>query len=90
MSLIPDLNITIDEYSYDLPEERIAKYPLRKRDESKLLIYDNGNNRSFTRIVELNPLTKIIEWEYKSDPPEIFYSKLMPVPVILPQAFKFY
>jgi len=43
VSLIPDLNITIDEYSYDLPEERIAKYPLRNRDESKLLIYDNGN-----------------------------------------------
>ena len=43
VSLTPDFNITIDEYSYYLPEERIAKYPLGKRDESKLLIYNNGS-----------------------------------------------
>ncbi|MBL7112601.1 MAG: S-adenosylmethionine:tRNA ribosyltransferase-isomerase [Bacteroidales bacterium] len=40
---MPGLNINIDHYNYDLPDERIAKYPLRKRDESKLLIYDKGN-----------------------------------------------
>ncbi|MBE9510563.1 MAG: S-adenosylmethionine:tRNA ribosyltransferase-isomerase [Bacteroidetes bacterium] len=32
----------MDEYSYPLPEERIAKYPLKKRDNSKLLVYKNG------------------------------------------------
>ena len=32
-------NISIEEYSYELPEERIARYPLAKRDASKLLIY---------------------------------------------------
>lgn len=35
-------NISINDYTYDLPEEKIAQYPLPKRDESKLLIYDNG------------------------------------------------
>ncbi len=35
-------NINIREYTYDLPNERIAKYPLSKRDESKLLIYQQG------------------------------------------------
>ena len=34
--------IKIQEYSYILPDERIAKYPLEKRDSSKLLIYNNG------------------------------------------------
>jgi S-adenosylmethionine:tRNA ribosyltransferase-isomerase len=29
----------IDDFKYDLPEERIAKYPLAKRDESKLLLW---------------------------------------------------
>lgn len=29
-------------YDYELPDERIAKYPLDKRDKSKLLIYDKG------------------------------------------------
>ncbi len=34
--------ITISDYTYNLPEEKIAKYPLEKRDESKLLTYKNG------------------------------------------------
>lgn len=35
-------DISIDQYTYDLKEDRIAKYPLSKRDESKLLQYKNG------------------------------------------------
>ncbi len=35
-------NISIEDYSYVLPEDRIAKFPLEKRDESKLLVYDQG------------------------------------------------
>ncbi len=35
-------NISIDEYNYVLPEEKIAKFPLPERDLSKLLIYRNG------------------------------------------------
>ena len=34
--------ILIEEYNYPLPDERIAKYPLAERDQSKLLIYRNG------------------------------------------------
>lgn len=33
--------ISIKDYTYDLPEEKIARYPLEKRDESKLLIYQH-------------------------------------------------
>lgn len=32
-------NIFIKDYTYDLPEEKIAHYPLAERDASKLLIY---------------------------------------------------
>ncbi len=35
-------SIRMDEYTYPLPEERIAKYPLKERDRSKLLVYQNG------------------------------------------------
>ena len=34
-------NLQISDYTYHLPEEKIAKYPLVNRDESKLLIYRN-------------------------------------------------
>lgn len=35
--------INIEDYNYDLPTDRIAKFPLALRDESKLLIYKKGN-----------------------------------------------
>jgi len=34
--------ISIEDYNYSLPDERIAKFPLPKRDESKLLLYRDG------------------------------------------------
>ena len=38
--MIPELRI--EDYNYDLPDERIAKYPLGSRDLSKLLLYKDG------------------------------------------------
>lgn len=35
-------NIHITDYNYDLPDERIAKFPLKERDHSKLLVYKHG------------------------------------------------
>lgn len=35
--------IRIEDYTYALPDERIAKYPLAERDQSKLLVYNTGN-----------------------------------------------
>lgn len=35
-------NIRIENYDYPLPDERIAKYPVKERDTSKLLIYNKG------------------------------------------------
>ena len=34
--------IHISEYNYDLPDERIAKFPMAERDHSKLLVYNHG------------------------------------------------
>ena len=35
-------HIHISDYQYDLPDERIAKFPVARRDQSKLLIYNKG------------------------------------------------
>ena len=34
--------IHISEYNYELPDERIAKFPMAERDHSKLLVYNKG------------------------------------------------
>src|SRR2546423_10960181 len=33
--------LLIKDYTYDLPEQKIAKYPLSERDSSKILVYKN-------------------------------------------------
>ena len=35
-------HIHISDYQYYLPDERIAKFPMARRDQSKLLIYNKG------------------------------------------------
>ncbi|MBO5849245.1 MAG: S-adenosylmethionine:tRNA ribosyltransferase-isomerase [Bacteroidales bacterium] len=39
-------NITIEDYNYPLPDERIAKYPLSERDASKLLVLKDNKIQS--------------------------------------------
>ncbi len=35
-------DLSINEFQYDLPENKIAFFPLKERDTSKLLVYKNG------------------------------------------------
>ena len=54
--------ILIEEYNYPLPDERIAKYPLAQRDQSKLLIYRNGqvSEDRFYRVGEYLPADSLL------------------------------
>lgn len=47
-------HIKISDYNYPLPDERIAKFPLKERDSSKLLVYNHGETeeRVFTSLPE--------------------------------------
>lgn len=56
MSIDPR-NIKIADYNYPLPDERIAKFPLAQRDQSKLLIYNKGviSHTQFADIASLLP-----------------------------------
>lgn len=55
-------NIQIANFDYPLPDERIAKFPLERRDQSKLLIYQNGQIREsqFFHIPELLPANTLL------------------------------
>lgn len=43
-------------------------------ENGNILIFDNGWNRQYSRVIELDPRAKKIVWEYKSKPPEEFFS----------------
>ena len=53
--MIPEIHI--EDYNYPLPDERIAKYPLPRRDASKLLVYKEGTveSRVFSDLPEYIP-----------------------------------
>ena len=55
MIMIPDIHI--EDYAYPLPDERIAKYPLPRRDASKLLHYRAGevSETRFSQLPDLLP-----------------------------------
>jgi len=42
--------------------------------EGRILIFDNGVHRGYSRVVEIDPCTGEIVWEYRADPAESFYS----------------
>ena len=54
--------ILIEDYNYPLPDERIAKYPLAERDQSKLLVYRNGQvtEDSFCSVGEYLPAGSLL------------------------------
>lgn len=54
--------IRIEDYTYDLPAERIAKYPLAERDRAKMLYYADNNIKSysFTDLPSLVPSNSVL------------------------------
>lgn len=52
-------------------------------DNGNILLFDNGAHRqdnsliTYSRALEVSPVTGKIEWQYKADPPQDFYSSLI-------------
>ncbi len=70
--------ILMQEYSYDLPTDRIAHHPLPKRDDSKLLVYKSGrlDEDRFYRLADhLPPGSTLILNNTKVIEARIFFTK---------------
>lgn len=44
-------------------------------ENGNILVFDNGVVRKYSRVIELNPVSGEVEWEYIGNPPEEFYSR---------------
>lgn len=70
--------IQLESYHYDLPDERIARYPLEKRDQAKLLLYQNGKiqDRTFYELPKLLPAQSHLFFNAtKVIPARLFFQK---------------
>lgn len=64
------------------PEILSHQHSPMELENGNLLIFDNGNYRagvstSYSRVIEINPLTKKIEWQYTDTPRQSFYCPFM-------------
>jgi len=70
--------LNLDDYDYLLPEERIAKYPLKKRDQSKLLVYRDHkiHHHIFSEFPDLIPIGSLLVFnETKVIPARLEFTK---------------
>ena len=57
-----DRDFNIEDYNYHLPEERIAKFPLKERSKSKLLVWKNGaiSHKIFEEVSSVVPQNSLL------------------------------
>jgi S-adenosylmethionine:tRNA ribosyltransferase-isomerase len=73
-----ELKIKIQDFSYNLPDEKIAKYPLPDRDLSKILIFENNliSESKFRNLAELlKKNTLLVFNNTKVVPARLFFKK---------------
>ena len=74
--MIPE--IRIQDYNYNLPDSRIAKYPLPERDSSKLLLYKDGQCEEsvFRNLAEYIPEGSLMVFnDTKVVPARLFFQR---------------
>jgi hypothetical protein len=57
------------------PGELDGQHKPHMLENGRILIFDNGTLRGYSRVIELDPLSGQIEWEYTAEPREAFLSK---------------
>lgn len=70
--------INIEEFTYELPPERIALFPLEQRDQSKLLVYSKGaiTHQQFRALPDLLPKNSVLFFnDTKVIPARIIFQK---------------
>ena len=70
--------ILLADYQYDLPDERIARYPVEPRDSSKLQIYQDGKitHEHFFNLPDYLPSDSFLVFnDTKVIPARVFFQK---------------
>lgn len=78
LSQLDTSRLSLDLYRYNLPEEKIAQYPIPERDQSKLLHYREGNieNRVFHELPEVLPAKSLLVFNNtRVIPARLFFRK---------------
>ena len=70
--------IRLSDYTYELPDARIARYPLSPRDASRLLVYKNGaiQHAHFQGLVDQLPADSLLVFnDTRVIPARVYFQK---------------
>ena len=56
------------------PGQLDAQHSVQMLENGNLLLFDNGRRRGYSRVIEMNPLSNKIVWEYKTKNPKDLFS----------------
>ncbi len=76
--MTPLLDIQLADFDYNLPDERIARYPVEPRDSSKLLVYQSGqiSHQVFSNLTDFLPTNAFLVFnDTKVIPARIYFQK---------------
>lgn len=57
------------------PEDLQRPHDASRLEDGSILVFDNGVGRGYSRIVQLDPKSREIVWQYRASPPESFFSR---------------
>jgi S-adenosylmethionine:tRNA ribosyltransferase-isomerase len=75
---IAQQTIRLEDYTYDLPDDRIAAFPLDERDHAKLLVYRRGaiEHRVFKELADYVPAGSLLVFnDTKVIPARLYFSR---------------
>ena len=55
-------------------DELMGPHDAQVLENGNILVFDNGLGRGWSRVIELDPTSGKIVWQYKADPPDAFFS----------------
>ena len=71
-------SIRLSDYTYDLPDDRIARYPVSPRDASRLLVYKNGavDHLHFRQLTDQLPADSLLVFnDTRVIPARVYFQK---------------
>jgi hypothetical protein len=66
------------------PDELDGQHKPTMLPNGHIMVFDNGTARGWSRVIELDPLSGGIVWEYRADPPAGFFSPFISGADLLP------
>ena len=82
---LPETNLTLDDFQYDLPEELIAQSPVEPRDSSRLMIVDRENQK----ISDISSFREIINYLNEGDVLVINDTRVIPARIIGKRKYRY-